>query len=332
MKIEFKDVIIIILICIIIYAVLGNKIDHFTEFTPLEQQINNAFEVDMSGIRRLNEIIVDLENPDVDLINFNKYNVDQLILNNTNIEMNSNFEYNLDIGGAFFKDNVFMLNHNMVNIIPRGFIIAWYSKTIPSGWILCDGTVFWAHKYNQNIDTLTEPTININNYDKIQTPDLRGRFIVGTDNYDMFKQNTGGEYEVKITYDQMPQHTHNGTKLLLENGYDRRALSSKCNVKTMYNGFPSDDNENNILYQLPLRSDEWNFSPEGNEYVMPARDIFPDNVGLLDMRTNLLESTYAIEPEPVVKDGNTIGYNFLHTDMPHNNMPPFHCVYYIMKK
>jgi microcystin-dependent protein len=83
--------------------------------------------------------------------------------------------------------------------IPIGGIIMWSGVSIPSGFALCDGEIA----------------------NGTQTPDLRGRFIVGQDprptdpvivpewdiNYNDIG-NTGGEKLVTLTVDQIPSHTH----------------------------------------------------------------------------------------------------------------------------
>lgn len=77
--------------------------------------------------------------------------------------------------------NITNLNATTFNIIPRGVIVAWFGTNIPNGWALCDG----------------------NN----GTPDLRNRFIRGSDSTDVNVQRIGGS--VKIGGSQLPPHTHN---------------------------------------------------------------------------------------------------------------------------
>lgn len=81
--------------------------------------------------------------------------------------------------------------------IPIGGIIMWSGGSIPAGFVLCDGQFA----------------------NGTQTPDLRGRFIVGQDprafpggdiwdiNYNDIG-NIGGEKEVTLTVGQLPEHSH----------------------------------------------------------------------------------------------------------------------------
>ena len=71
-------------------------------------------------------------------------------------------------------------------IAPLGTIIMWSQATIPNGWSVCNG-----QKVNG-----------------IQTPDLRGRFIVGADGSSYPVGNTGGAATVTLTAAQMPKHRH----------------------------------------------------------------------------------------------------------------------------
>ena len=71
---------------------------------------------------------------------------------------------------------------NTANFV-TGMIIAWNNEVAPSGWALCDGTS--------------------------GTPDLRGRFIVGTSGVAPFTfANTGGAGTVTLTANQLPPHSH----------------------------------------------------------------------------------------------------------------------------
>ena len=87
-------------------------------------------------------------------------------------------------------------------VIPVGGIIVWSgsAETIPGGWALCDGSTHYG----------------------IQTPDLRGRVIVGAgvkngnaiddprgDNRARYnRKDTGGEATHQLTEKEMPAHSH----------------------------------------------------------------------------------------------------------------------------
>lgn len=66
--------------------------------------------------------------------------------------------------------------------IPSGGIIMWSGSTVPDGWALCDG--------------------------ENGTPDLRGRFVLGSSDSHAIG-SVGGSEEVTLTVEQMPEHNHN---------------------------------------------------------------------------------------------------------------------------
>ena len=93
------------------------------------------------------------------------------------------------------KLTVSKLNIDYLNILPKYSIIAWggkqFSAAIPKGWAECNGK-----------------TVN-----GTTTPDLRGKFILGSgNNTDSTKYyqdgDTGGEDEHILTEDEMPKHGH----------------------------------------------------------------------------------------------------------------------------
>lgn len=77
--------------------------------------------------------------------------------------------------------------------IPVGGIIMWSGSTVPTGWALCDGTTS-----NGQV-----------------TPDLRGRFIVGSGNgYQLTSRaigNTGGSETHTLLVGNLPAHNHTFT-------------------------------------------------------------------------------------------------------------------------
>jgi microcystin-dependent protein len=107
-------------------------------------------------------------------------------------------------GGVITAPN-FSSNFSAINTatpVPPGVIVMWSGATIPSGWAVCDGT---------------------NN-----TPDLRGRFIVGSGTRDKKILNqsgtvvnsgtlsfnigdTAGVDEIFLSTSQLPSHTHTAT-------------------------------------------------------------------------------------------------------------------------
>lgn len=69
------------------------------------------------------------------------------------------------------------------SLLPDGVIVAWSGANIPDGWIICDGT---------------------NN-----TPDLRGRFILGYGSGRGGQMNgKGGAEQVTLNVSQIPAHSH----------------------------------------------------------------------------------------------------------------------------
>jgi microcystin-dependent protein len=105
---------------------------------------------------------------------------------------------NINITGTISATN-YGLNPSGNGPIPKGGIIMWSGTTPPSGWAFCDGT--------QN------------------TPDLRGRFIVGYAPYSLAYDQpgdfsaggtapgkTGGTESVTLTVAEMPSHNHTFSK------------------------------------------------------------------------------------------------------------------------
>ena len=139
--------------------------------------------------------------------NLNSTNADQFVTfvgsssGNNPIRVDTDLKYNPSTNrltaGSFAGDGSALTG---VDSFVSGMIIMWNSTvaSIPTGFVLCDG--------NNN------------------TPDLRGRFVVGhhPSNGDYDVDDTGGAEDVTLTIAQIPSHKHDtsvdNTKLFPSNG------------------------------------------------------------------------------------------------------------------
>ena len=101
-----------------------------------------------------------------------------IIYDNVSVEMTTPVvEEGTPLNKALFDS----IGNDLLTRIPKGLICMWSGTTIPTGWLLCDGTN--------------------------GTPDLRDRFIVGSGSaYNI--GNTGGNDSITLTIDEMPTHNH----------------------------------------------------------------------------------------------------------------------------
>ncbi len=89
------------------------------------------------------------------------------------------------------RDKLAGISEN-ANNIPSGVIVMWSGTAPPAGWALCNG--------------------------ENGTPDLRGRFVIGTDHGSKKRLypigSTGGKNYVQLTSDNMPPHYHEYTAIV----------------------------------------------------------------------------------------------------------------------
>lgn len=117
--------------------------------------------------------------------------------------------------------------------IPVGGIIMWNGTVAPEGWALCDG--YWYNPLNNLDKDLTQTTTR-----SIQTPDLRGRFIVGYNSgggdYNAIG-NKGGEEKVGLVKAEIPTHKHEAGS----NGATINITSSGSHVHVLPGQVAGDD-------------------------------------------------------------------------------------------
>jgi microcystin-dependent protein len=145
------------------------------------------------------------------------YKVDkQSIINLSEISNKLHNKDNLIIPGNIqMKGNLSITG--TCNYIPTGLVIAFNGLKPPIGWAVCDG--------------------------KNNTPDLRGRFIVGYNNDPKLEYskigNKGGKDKHKLSINELPKHTH--------------VIKSEPNHTHSYNLRPTSKNVNNTKYLSKAR-------------------------------------------------------------------------------
>jgi len=103
------------------------------------------------------------------------------------------------------------LNNKINDAMPELSIISYAGSNPPTGWQLCDGENL--EKSNVSSTTpVNEKFAYDSNGDPIKTPDLRGRFILGSGKGDGLTQRdihtNGGEETHTLTVNEIPSHHH----------------------------------------------------------------------------------------------------------------------------
>ncbi len=190
-----KDVILVILVITIIYLIykktkgLNNeKFSSTYNSDSINKAVNEIYKIDIDAMRNLGSISNNILTDNTLNLPASKVHIKGDLSTNSSVIFN---------------------NKNIMENYPRYMILPWggTKDNIPKGWAQCDGS-----KYK--IDTTTGISYITSNADGIQTPDLRGRFIIqpGTNN-DNFQigtpfNNKNGSNKHTLTADELPSHFH----------------------------------------------------------------------------------------------------------------------------
>lgn len=275
--IEIRDIILIILTIIVIFLLYKNmnKENFGPTQTDINQMIADTYQVDLDAMRNLGQITQKILN-----------NNDSLTLP-TNITIPGNLEVT---GNVNFTNK----NNNILEIFPTYMVIAWATDNIPLGWAICDGETYI-------LDNTGKAILGANG---TKTPDLRGRFVLGsgkgTGLTNRTLNDTGGDETHVITKSEMPIHEH----------------------YTFYNG--------QITGSSPITWGELNGVNAGNPNT-PGSSLVNNQSSALAAAHNNTDSGNYMILSGGTHQANSGQSSISGNNQPHNNMPPFYVLTYIMK-
>lgn len=114
--------------------------------------------------------------------------------------------------------------------LPIGAIMPYPSNTIPTNWLICDGSAISRTTYADLFNVIGTTYGVGDGSTTFNLPDLKGKVPVGLDSNDTDFDNlgeTGGEKTHTLTINEMPRHNH-------EIGYDlRQDASSFANTNSL---------------------------------------------------------------------------------------------------
>jgi microcystin-dependent protein len=286
---ELIQIVVILLVFIVLYLVYKTRnmeklsIEKFE--TDLISAVNNKYTADVDAIRNLSSLANTI------LTNRDSFRVPATttLMNNLVVDGTINF---------INKDTV------MLEIFPKYMVISWANVDIPLGWAICDGKKYILDASNKAVEDITGQI----------TPDLRGRFILGSGfgakdmNDEFLTERTigevGGEEGHILTELEMPAHDH------------------KYSPFRLYHNDYSGDGVN-------VNSGDWRLKWENNQSMFDS-GVTQNHISI---RTTLKKGGQLRNQTGNLKDGADKNYNIdpIWDITPHNNMPPFYVLTYIMK-
>jgi microcystin-dependent protein len=121
------------------------------------------------------------------------------------------FTYYNDGSSSQWVESTNVIANVEPNPIPAGAMMAWGSDTIPSNWLLCDGSAINRSTYASLFAAIGTQYGNGDGTTTFNLPNIKGRTIVGKDvsqtEFDVLGE-TGGAKTHTLTVAQMPAHTH----------------------------------------------------------------------------------------------------------------------------
>ena len=285
---DYKDIVLIILVIGMLFiATKVYKNNNIEKFEPeqvnlIKEEINRQYNMDIESIRNLGAISKSL------LTGTNYHSTESANPGTLTIPADTIIEGETVIkdktvieGDTVLKGKVEFENKDtmLMDILPKYMVIAWANNEgIPKGWAVCDGK-----KYILNDDGTATDTLE----NGVQTPDLRGRFVLGAGEGKTYQYDTG-----KVDA-------------------EGKAITEERVLTTRKLG----DNNGEEQHTLTIAEMPWH---NHGVYTGSGEGCTPE--GRL---TQWAQCSNPIKKTDVMEK---VGGN-----QPHNNMPPFYVLIYIMK-
>ncbi len=274
---ELKDIVLIILVLAVIYLIYKtntlqniNKENFDLTNDSIRKAVNDQYKEDIDSIRNLagisKKIMTDnnLTLPTTlkagVIKPFDNATPYRVTVEARELAINGNLQLD-GTAGMCISDRCY--SATQIHFLPRGSIIAYFDKTgsIPGGWALCDG------KFYKSVDGKLSQVVDKSDPLAVETPDLRGRFILGygkTENransyeewgsqsydkeYNFVHGETGGEFKHKLVVNEMPSHGHGMGGAInssdVGSGYHDNVYRTRSGYSTDHTG--GDDPHNNM--------------------------------------------------------------------------------------
>jgi microcystin-dependent protein len=236
---ETKDIILIILVILVIYLIYKTRnLEKFSSDTNIVSAINNKYKIDMDALRNLAAISKKI---------LDGGDVLKIPANLTDILGSAYIKGTLGVANEaiFYNDVKFPYrNNSIMDTLPSWMIMMWMQAKPPRGWAICDGRRYklvngTAVATEEPDNTNTDPSGNYIGTYVLQTPDLRGRCVIGAGQSSIVGQNgvkltnrglwdLGGQEDVTLTVAQMPAHSHNNNMTANTNGDCTNGYTFDC--------------------------------------------------------------------------------------------------------
>ena len=229
-----------------------------------------------------------------------------------------------------------------IDATPVGTVIAYAGKTLPSGYMVADGSLLSISKYQELYNAIGNTYGTSPDSSYFYIPSLKGKTVIGTGNYEEGGSTTsynlgdmGGESTHQLSISEMPSHTHTFT------GSATTTAASGAHTHT-YSGSTTEKSSMKGVFAILAEDDNAIFMEDevsifDEDYSLSAFSTGSD-IGFVKYRfieQNHVHTFTAVTDEE--NTGHTHSYiaeginETAGNDEAHNNLMPYATLNYIIK-